>query len=155
MGDWLRRQVAAGQLPALSAYKMIPPATLAGILAVSKLDKNLLPTDASDSYPPRCATPPARWRRWPMAMWCSRIGPPLSSVASPAQNAASGTPTKNARDALEELPRNDIRPWLAAAQRRQALVRGQLPQLRQAGGRHLLGLVRPALVAALGRCVRS
>ena len=44
-----------------------------------------------------------------MAMWCSRIGPPLSSVASPAQNAASGTPTKNARDALEELPRNDIK----------------------------------------------
>ena len=135
---------------------MIPPATLAGILAVSKLDKNLLPTDASDSY-----RRGARRRQQDGGAGRWRCGVPGSDRRSArshrlVQNAASGTPTKNARDALEELPRNDIKAGLAAAQRRQALVRGQLPQLRQAGGRHLLGLVRPALVAALkGRCVRS
>ena len=155
-GDWLRRQVA-GQLPALSAYKMIPPAALASILAVSKLDKNLLPTDASDSY--SAAVRDAAGKMAALAdgdvVFQDRTAAQLGRIAW-VQNAASGTPTKNARDALEDCRATISRPGLAAAQRRQALVRGQLPQLRQASGRHLLGLVRPAPVAALkGRCVRS
>ena len=109
-GDWLRRQVAAGQLPALSAYKMIPPATLAGILAVSKLDKNLLPTDASDSY--SAAVRDAASKMAALAdgdvVFQDRTAAQLGRIAW-VQNAASGTPTKNARDALEELPRNDIK----------------------------------------------
>ena len=109
-GDWLRRQVAAGQLPALSAYKMIPPATLASILAVSKLDKNLLPTDASDSY--SAAVRDAAGKMAALAdgdvVFQDRTAAQLGRIAW-VQNAASGTPTKNARDALEELPRNDIK----------------------------------------------
>ena len=102
--------MAAGQLPALSAYKMIPPATLAGILAVSKLDKNLLPTDASDSY--SAAVRDAASKMAALAdgdvVFQDRTAAQLGRIAW-VQNAASGTPTKNARDALEELPRNDIK----------------------------------------------
>ena len=99
--------VAAGQLPALSAYKMIPPATLAGILAVSKLDKNLLPTDASDSY--SAAVRDAASKMAALAdgdvVFQDRTAAQLGRIAW-VQNAASGTPTKNA---LEKLPRNDIK----------------------------------------------
>ena len=155
-GDWLRRQVAAGQLPALSAYKMIPPAALASILAVSKLDKNLLPTDASDSY--SAAVRDAAGKMAALAdgdvVFQDRTAAQLGRIAW-VQNAASGTPTRT-RATRWKSCRATISRRLAAAQRRQALVRGQLPQLRQASGRHLLGLVRPAPVAALkGRCVRS
>ena len=156
-GDWLRRQVAAGQLPALSAYKMIPPAALASILAVSKLDKNLLPTDASDSY--SAAVRDAAGKMAALAdgdvVFQDRTAAQLGRIAW-VQNAASGTPTRTRATRWKSCRATISRPRARRRATAASSVRGQLPQLRQASGRHLLGLVRPAPVAALkGRCVRS
>ena len=49
-GDWLRRQVAANQLPGLDQYAMVAPATPAQILTVSTLSGALASTGANDGY---------------------------------------------------------------------------------------------------------
>ena len=119
--------------------------------------QNLLPTDASDSY--SAAVRDAAGKMAALAdgdvVFQDRTAAQLGRIAW-VQNAASGTPTRT-RDARWKSCRATIsRPRARRRATAARLVRGQLPQLRQASGRHLLGLVRPAPVAALkGRCVRS
>ena len=133
-GDWLRRQVAAGQLPALSAYKMIPPATLAGILAVSKLDKNLLPTDASDSY--SAAVRDAASKMAALAdgdvVFQDRTAAQLGRIAW-VQNAASGTPTRTRATRWKSCRAMTSRPW--ARRRATAASSGTRPTTATAASR--------------------
>ena len=109
-GDWLRRQAAAGQLPGLDQYKMQAPATPAEILAVSTLNKDILPTGASDSY--AAAVRDASLKMSALndtdIVFEDRDAASLGRIVL-APNAASGSPTKTARDTLEELPRNDVK----------------------------------------------
>ncbi|MNX51799.1 putative ParB-like nuclease [compost metagenome] len=109
-GDWLRRQAAGGQLPALDQYKTRAPATTAQILAVSTLDKDLIGTGANDSY--AAAARDASLKMSALndtdIVFDDRNAASLGRIAL-VPNAASGTPTKKARDTLEELPRNDVK----------------------------------------------
>jgi len=109
-GDWLRRQAAANQLPALDQYKMQAPATPAQILAVSTLDKDILPTGASDSY--AAAVRDASLKMSALTdtdiVFEDRNAASLGRIAL-VPGAASGSPTKTARDTLEELPRDDVK----------------------------------------------
>ncbi len=109
-GDWLRRQAAAGQLPGLDQYKMQAPAAPAEILAVSTLNKDILPTGASDSY--AAAVRDASLKMSALndtdIVFEDRDAASLGRIVL-APNAASGSPTKTARDTLEELPRNDVK----------------------------------------------
>ena len=109
-GDWLRRQAAGGQLPGLDQYKMMAPAAPAQILAVSTLDKSLAPAGASDSY--AAAVRDASLKMAALKdgdiVFDDRDAAGLGRIALVA-DAASGSPTKKARDTLEELPRNDAK----------------------------------------------
>ena len=109
-GDWLRRQAASGQLPGLDQYKMMAPAAPAQILAVSTLDKSLAPAGASDSY--AAAVRDASLKMAALKdgdiVFDDRDAAGLGRIALVA-DAASGSPTKKARDTLEELPRNDAK----------------------------------------------
>ncbi|MBO1013201.1 ParB/Srx family N-terminal domain-containing protein [Achromobacter sp. SD115] len=109
-GDWLRRQAAGGQLPGLDQYKMMAPAAPAQILAVSTLDKSLAPAGASDSY--AAAVRDASLKMAALKdgdiVFDDRDAAGLGRIPLVA-DAASGSPTKKARDTLEELPRNDAK----------------------------------------------
>lgn len=109
-GDWLRRQAAANQLPGLDQYKMQAPATPAQILAVSTLDKDILPTGVNDSY--AAAVRDASLKMSALndtdIVFEDRTAASLGRIAL-VPGAASGSPTKTARDTLEELPRNDVK----------------------------------------------
>lgn len=109
-GDWLRRQVSAGQLPDLAQYKMQAPATPAEILAVSTLNKSLQPTRANDSY--AAAVRDASLKMTALnatdIVFEDRDAASLGRIAL-EPDADSGSPTKDARDTLEELPRNDVK----------------------------------------------
>ncbi len=109
-GDWLRRQATAGQLPGLDQYKMQAPATPAAILAVSTLNKDILPTGANDSY--AAAVRDASLKMSALndtdIVFEDRDAASLGRIAL-EPNAASGSDTKTARDTLEELPRDDVK----------------------------------------------
>ena len=109
-GDWLRRQAAGGQLPGLDQYKMMAPAAPAQILAASTLDKSLAPAGANDSYAAavRDASLKMSALKDTDIVFDDRDAAGLGRIAL-APDAASGTPTKKARDTLEELPRNDAK----------------------------------------------
>jgi hypothetical protein len=109
-GDWLRRQVAGGGLPALDQYKMRPPAAAAQILAVSTLNKDLIATGSNDSYAAavRDASLKMNTLNGTDIVFDDRDAASLGRIAL-VPDAASGTPTKKARDTLEELPRDDIK----------------------------------------------
>jgi hypothetical protein len=109
-GDWLRRQVSSGQLRSLDFYKMAKPAPLPEILAASTLDKDLQPKGSSDGY--SAAVREAALKMAVLAdsdvVLDDRTAAQLGRIRL-VPNAGSGTPTKNARDALEELSRNDLK----------------------------------------------
>jgi len=109
-GDWLRRQAAGGQLPGLDQYKMMAPALPAQILAVSTLDKSLAAAGANDSYAAavRDASLKMAALKDTDIVFGDRDAAGLGRIAL-APDAASGSPTKKARDTLEELPRNDAK----------------------------------------------
>ncbi|ALM86589.1 ParB/Srx family N-terminal domain-containing protein [Bordetella sp. N] len=109
-GDWLRNQVALGNLQPLTNYRTAAPNTLTQILAVSTLSSALASTGATDSYA-------AAVRDASLKMSALADNAVVSGTATAAQlgriqlvaGAASGSPTKTARDTLEELPRNDVK----------------------------------------------
>ncbi|WP_233238335.1 ParB/Srx family N-terminal domain-containing protein [Bordetella sp. LUAb4] len=109
-GDWLRGQVSVGNLQPLTNYRTAAPNTLTQILAVSKLNGTLTPTDSNDSYA-------AAVRDASLKMAALADNAVVSGSVTAAQlgriqlvpGAASGSPTKLARDTLEELPRNDVK----------------------------------------------
>lgn len=109
-GDWLRRQVAGGQLAGLAAYAMVAPATPAQILTVSTLSSALAPTGANDGY--AAAVRNAALKMTALAdtdiVFQDSTAASLGRIVLVA-GAASGTPTKSARDTLEELPRDEIK----------------------------------------------
>lgn len=109
-GDWLRRQVAAGQLPALDQYKMAAPATPAQILAVSTLSSTLAPGGANDSY--AAAVRDASLKMGALAdtdiVFDDRQAQTLGRIPL-AANVAAGVSIKSQRDTLEELPRVDVK----------------------------------------------
>ncbi|MGE8690184.1 MAG: ParB/Srx family N-terminal domain-containing protein [Achromobacter sp.] len=109
-GDWLRRQAAAGRLPRLDEYLTAAPAATAQILAPSTLGKDLLPAGANDSY--AAAVRDAALKMGALAdgdiVYGDRDAAGLGRIAL-EPNAASGSPTKKARDTLEELPRHDVK----------------------------------------------
>ncbi len=109
-GDWLRRQVAGGQLAGLDTYAMVAPATPAQILTVSTLSAALAPTGANDGY--AAAVRNAALKMSALAdtdiVYQDTTAASLGRIVL-VPGAASGTPTKAARDALEELPRNDVK----------------------------------------------
>ncbi|WP_063585346.1 ParB/Srx family N-terminal domain-containing protein [Achromobacter ruhlandii] len=109
-GDWLRRQVAGGQLAGLDQYAMAAPATPAQILTVSTLSSALAPTGANDGY--AAAVRNAALKMSALAdtdiVFQDRTAASLGRIALVA-GAPSGSPTKTARDTLEELPRNDVK----------------------------------------------
>lgn len=109
-GDWLRRQVAAGQLPALDQYKMAAPATPAQILAVSTLSSTLVPGGANDSY--AAAVRDASLKMGALAdtdiVFDDRQAQTLGRIPL-AANVAAGVSIKSQRDTLEELPRVDVK----------------------------------------------
>ncbi|MGS1109740.1 ParB/Srx family N-terminal domain-containing protein [Achromobacter anxifer] len=109
-GDWLRRQAAGGQLPGLDQYKMMAPAAPAQILAASTLDKSLAPAGANDSYAAavRDASLKMAALKDTDIVFDDRDAAGLGRIVL-APDAASGSPTKKARDTLEELPRNDAK----------------------------------------------
>jgi len=109
-GDWLRGQVALGNLQPLTNYRTAAPNTLAQILAVSKLNSTLTPTDSNDSY--AAAVRDASLKMTALADNAVVSGSTTASQLGRivlVSGAASGTPTKDARDTLEELPRNDVK----------------------------------------------
>jgi len=107
-GDWLRRQVASSQLPALDQYKMVAPATPAQILAVSTMNATLVPGGANDSY--AAAVRDAALKMGALAptdvVFDDRTAASLGGIPLTA-NVANGVSVKDSRDALEELPRVD------------------------------------------------
>ncbi len=109
-GDWLRRQVAAGQLPGLDQYAMMAPSTPAQILTVSTLTSSLASTGANDGY--AAAVRNAALKMSALAdsdiVFQDRTAASLGRIQLVA-SAPSGSPTKTARDTLEELPRNDVK----------------------------------------------
>ncbi len=109
-GDWLRRQVAAGQLAGLDQYAMQAPSTPAQILTVSTLSAALASTGANDGY--AAAVRNASLKMTALAdgdiVFQDRSAVSLGRIAL-VPGAASNTPTKTARDTLEELPRNDAK----------------------------------------------
>ncbi|WP_454696220.1 ParB/Srx family N-terminal domain-containing protein [Achromobacter aegrifaciens] len=109
-GDWLRRQAAGGQLPGLDQYKTMAPAAPAQILAASTLDKSLVPAGANDSYAAavRDASLKMAALKDSDIVFDDRDAAGLGRIVL-VPDAASGSPTKKARDTLEELPRNDAK----------------------------------------------
>ncbi|HEY9271347.1 ParB/Srx family N-terminal domain-containing protein [Achromobacter sp.] len=109
-GDWLRRQAAGGQLPGLDQYKTVAPAAPAQILAASTLDKSLVPAGANDSYAAavRDASLKMAALKDSDIVFDDRDAAGLGRIVL-VPDAASGSPTKKARDTLEELPRNDAK----------------------------------------------
>ncbi len=109
-GDWLRRQVAGGQLAGLETYAMVAPSTPAQILTVSTLSAALASTGANDGY--AAAVRNAALKMTALAdsdiVFQDRTAASLGRIVL-VPGAASGTPTKTARDTLEELPRNDVK----------------------------------------------
>lgn len=109
-GDWLRRQVAAGHLPSLDHYMMTPPAAPAQILGVSTLSKNLTAAGANDSY--AAAVRDASLKMAALSdtdlVFDDRSAADLGRLILLA-DAPGGSPTKKARDTLEELPRDDVK----------------------------------------------
>ena len=109
-GDWLRRQVTGGQLPGLDQYAMVAPSTPAQILTVSTLSAALAPTGANDGY--AAAVRNAALKMSALAdtdiVFQDRTAASLGRIVLVA-GAANGTPTKTARDTLEELPRTDAK----------------------------------------------
>ncbi|MBB1627481.1 ParB/Srx family N-terminal domain-containing protein [Achromobacter sp. UMC71] len=109
-GDWLRRQVAGGQLAGLDTYAMVAPSTPAQILTVSTLSAALASTGANDGY--AAAVRNAALKMTALAdtdiVFQDRTAASLGRIVL-VPGAASGTPTKTARDTLEELPRNDVK----------------------------------------------
>ena len=109
-GDWLRRQVAAGQLPGLEQYKMVAPALPAQILAVSTLSSTLAPGGANDSY--AAAVRDASLKMGALAdtdiVFDDRQAQTLGRIPLSA-NVLAGISIKSQRDALEELPRVDVK----------------------------------------------
>lgn len=109
-GDWLRRQVASGQLSALDQYKMVAPATPAQILAVSTMSSSAAPTGANDSY--AAAVRDASLKMGALAptdiVFEDRTAASLGGIPL-AANVAASVSIKDQRDALEELPRNDVK----------------------------------------------
>ncbi|MGO3711865.1 ParB/Srx family N-terminal domain-containing protein [Alcaligenes aquatilis] len=109
-GDWLRRQVVTGYWAGLDDYKMAYPATPTQILAASTLSKSLQSTGASDSYVAavRDASLVMSALSDNELVFEDRDAATLGRIALEA-DAPSGSPTKEARDTLEELPRNDVK----------------------------------------------
>nr|WP_244957818.1 ParB/Srx family N-terminal domain-containing protein [Achromobacter pulmonis] len=109
-GDWLRRQVAGGQLPDLDQYAMMAPSTPAQILTVSTLSSALAATGANDGY--AAAVRNAALKMTALAdndlVFEDRTAASLGRIVL-VPGAPGGSPTKNARDTLEELPRNDVK----------------------------------------------
>lgn len=109
-GDWLRRQVAGGQLPGLDQYAMMAPSTPAQILTVSTLNSALAPTGANDGY--AAAVRNAALKMTALAdsdiVFEDRTAASLGRIVL-VPGAPGGSPTKTARDTLEELPRDDVK----------------------------------------------
>ncbi|NMK46802.1 ParB/Srx family N-terminal domain-containing protein [Achromobacter sp. Bel] len=109
-GDWLRRQAAAGQLPALDQYKMQAPATPAQILAGSSFNAALAPGGANDSY--AAAVRDASLKMGALAatdiVFDDRTAASLGGIPLVA-NVAAGVSIKGSRDTLDELTRNDVK----------------------------------------------
>lgn len=108
-GDWLRRQSASGQLPALDQYKMQAPATPAQILAASSFNATLVPGGANDSY--AAAVRDASLKMGALAatdiVFDDRTAASLGGIPLTATVAAGGS-ADDQRKALEELVRNDV-----------------------------------------------
>lgn len=108
-GDWLRRQAAAGLLPALDQYKMQAPATPAQILAASSFNATLAPGGANDSY--AAAVRDASLKMGALAatdiVFDDRTAASLGGIPLTATVAAGGS-ADDQRKALEELVRNDV-----------------------------------------------
>ncbi|AKQ60030.1 ParB/Srx family N-terminal domain-containing protein [Bordetella hinzii] len=113
-GEWLRKETEAGRLPPMSAFKLKAPDSAADILAVSTLKKDLTRADSNTSY--AAFVREAALRMSSLAdgdvVFGDRTAAQLGRVALVA-GADSGTPTKTARDTLEELPRNDVKTDLS------------------------------------------
>ncbi len=109
-GDWLRRQALAGHLSPLDQYMMAPPAPLAQTLAASTLSKTLKPGGSNDSYAAavRDASLNMTALKDTDLVFEDRDAVTLGRILLEA-DAANDSPTKTARDTLEELPRNDIK----------------------------------------------
>ena len=109
-GDWLRREAAGGRLPVLDAYRMAPPAATTQILAPSTLGKDLAPAGAGDSY--AAAVRDAARKMSALAdtdiVYGDRDAASLGRIAL-VPDAAGDSPTKKARDTLEELTRDDVK----------------------------------------------
>ena len=109
-GDWLRREAAGGRFPGLDAYRMAPPAATTQILAPSTLGKDLAPAGADDSY--AAAVRDAALKMSALAdtdiVYGDRDAASLGRIAL-VPDAAGDSPTKKARDTLEELTRDDVK----------------------------------------------
>jgi len=109
-GDWLRRQAAGGQLPALDQYKMLAPATPAQILAPSSFNATLAPGGANDSY--AAAVRDASLKMGALAVtdivFDDRTAASLGVIPLTA-NVVAGVSVKGSRDTLDELTRNDVK----------------------------------------------
>ncbi|MFU1914856.1 ParB/Srx family N-terminal domain-containing protein [Bordetella avium] len=109
-GDWLRRQTANGSLAPLSNYKTGPSAPLASVLAESTLKKDLSVAGSNDSYAALVRDAALRMNTLAGgdAVFGDTTARQLGHFTLLAGQEA-GTPTKAARDALEELPRMDVK----------------------------------------------
>ncbi|AHV92903.1 chromosome partitioning protein ParB [Bordetella holmesii] len=113
-GDWLRKETEAGRLQPMSAFNLKAPAAAADILAVSTLKKDLSRADSATSYAAMAREASLRMTALADAdvVYGDRTAARLGRVKL-VPNADSGTPTKTARDTLEELPRNDAKSDLS------------------------------------------
>lgn len=108
--DFLRRQTEAGLLKPMDAYAMQPPAALADILAESTLNSSLVPGGSDTSYA-------AMVRDASLLMSALGDADPVSEDLTAADlgrirlepSAPSDSPTKDARDTLKDLVRNDVK----------------------------------------------
>ncbi len=110
-GDWLRRQVTAGNLKPLSAYQLVAtPATLAEVLAKSTLKKDLTPNNSDTSYSAAVRDAALLMGRLAddAAVYEDRPTASLGRIAL-VPNADDGSPTDDARSELSDLSRNDVK----------------------------------------------
>lgn len=109
-GDWLRRQVSTGALQPLTNYRTQAPNTLTQILAVSTLKSDLTPDDSNDSYAAAVRDAALKMSALGDAdvVYVDTTAAQLGRITL-VSGAPGGSPTKDARDTLEELPRNDVK----------------------------------------------
>ncbi|MEI2417940.1 ParB/Srx family N-terminal domain-containing protein [Orrella sp. JC864] len=107
--DYLRGQTAAGHLQPMSAYAMQAPHPVADILAQSTLNSSLAPRGSDTSYPALIRDAALRMAALgdADAVSAGLTAAQLGRIAL-APGAPNPSPTKSARDELEDIARNDV-----------------------------------------------